>query len=112
MPARAPRTLVENCGGSVIRLLTALRAKHAESPNNTNWGIDGNKGELADMTALSILDPYTVKTQTYKTAFESATMILRIDDIVSGMKSKEQGGGAGGAAPPQDEDTFGDQRDG
>ncbi|KAF1565566.1 UNVERIFIED_CONTAM: T-complex protein 1 subunit gamma, partial [Eudyptes robustus] len=29
-----PRTLVQNCGGSTIRQLTALRAKHAQSPDN------------------------------------------------------------------------------
>jgi len=89
-----PRTLIENCGASTIRLITALKAKHAEEKNQ-NWGIDGNKGELADMSLLQIWDPYQVKTQTLKTAIEAACMLLRIDDIVSGMKGqqKQQGGG-------------------
>ena len=38
-----PRTLAQNCGANVIRTLTKLRAKHAESPN-CRFGIDGNKG--------------------------------------------------------------------
>lgn len=29
-----PRTLIQNCGGSTIRQLTALRAKHAQSPGS------------------------------------------------------------------------------
>jgi len=50
------------------------------------------------MKDLDVWDPCAVKIQTYKTAIESACMILRIDDIVSGMKpSKQPGSGA-----PQD----------
>ena len=41
-----PRTLVQNCGGNTIRQLTALRAKHAQDPENWTWGIDGTTGEL------------------------------------------------------------------
>jgi hypothetical protein len=52
-----PRTLVENCGGSTIRLLTELRAKHAQHVGDTmcTIGIDGNQGELADMNDLKVL---------------------------------------------------------
>lgn len=107
-----PRTLIENCGASTIRLLTGLRAKHAEGSNGT-WGIDGNKGELADITQLKIYEPYMVKTQTIKTAIEAACMLLRIDDIVSGISSKGQGGGQEGPNPEDaEDDTFGDNRDG
>ncbi len=35
-----PRTLAQNCGANVIRTLTKLRAKHAESPGCT-FGING-----------------------------------------------------------------------
>ena len=113
-----PRTLIENCGGNPIKLLTALRAKHAaaQSAGQTcTWGIDGNKGELADMKELAIWEPFMVKSQTIKTAIESACMLLRIDDIVSGMSGRGGGGGGQqqqGAPEGQDEETFGDQRDG
>ena len=33
--------------------------------------------------------------QTYKTAVETAILLLRIDDIVSGSKKKDGGAGAG-----------------
>jgi len=104
-----PKTLIENCGGSTIRLLTALRAKHAEG--QMSWGIDGNKGEVADIAQLKIYEPFLVKSQTIKTALEAACMLLRIDDIVSGLSSKKDGSG-GGAQEAPDQETFGDARDG
>lgn len=88
-----PRTLAQNCGVSVIRTITQLRAKHAEEYNKEeserkicNWGINGTTGDLVDMEELGIWEPFSVKVQTIKTAIESACMILRIDDIVSGSK--------------------------
>jgi T-complex protein 1 subunit gamma len=38
------------------------------------------------MAELGIWEPYSVKVQTLKTSIEAACMILRIDDVVSGMK--------------------------
>ena len=40
----------------------------------------------ASQADLIVWDPYSVKTQLIKTAIGSATMLLRIDDIVSGIK--------------------------
>merc|ERR1719452_432516 len=81
-----PRTLAQNCGGNIIRLLTSLRAKHA-APGGESFGVNGETGELV------------VKQQVYKTAVETAVMLLRIDDIVSGSKKMKEEGGA----PPMDE---------
>lgn len=83
-----PRTLARNCGVSVVRVVTELRARHAahESESGCTIGVDGVTGKLADMAELGIWEPYSVKVQTIKTAIESACMILRIDDIVSGSK--------------------------
>ncbi len=127
-----PRTLAQNCGAHTVRVLTALRAKHAGGANTT-WGIDGNKGVLTDMMELKVWESVSVKTQTIKTSIEvrvwigcsaghgkngkgrvgvkwrlwslsrgvcsfcvcsqAAAMLLRIDDIVSGIKQPRQGGG-------------------
>merc|ERR1719436_352976 len=101
-----PRTLAQNCGANTIRTLTALRAKHAkEEEKNVNRGINGETGDLADMSALGIWEPLSVKLQVYKTASETAILLLRIDDIVSGSKKKGDVGAQGpavdhGAAPP------------
>merc|ERR1712054_757765 len=86
-----PQTLAENCGANVIRVVTALRAKHANKEGPT-WGIDGHKGALADMAEVGVWEPFVVKSQTIKTAIESACLLLRIDDIHSGISRKDKGG--------------------
>ncbi|KAF8939009.1 T-complex protein 1 subunit gamma [Dissophora ornata] len=100
-----PRTLIQNCGGNAIKVLTSLRAKHATG--NYSWGIDGHAGKIVDMHEYGIWEPNAVKVQTIKTAIESACMLLRVDDIVSGLsgqRAQQQGGGA----PEQQEMAEGD----
>ena len=65
------------------------------------------------MKTAEIWDPVSVKQQTFKTAIESACMLLRIDDIVSGIKkpADTQGRKAYDSDEGED-DTFGDARDG
>lgn len=46
-----------------------------------------------------VWEPYVVKVQTMKTAIEAACMLLRIDDIVSGLKRAQPGGGGGPQGP-------------
>lgn len=86
-----PRTLAQNCGANTIRTLTALRAKHASHSGDgvCAWGIDGESGEIVDMNVKAIWEPLAVKMQTYKTAVETAILLLRIDDIVSGSKKRK-----------------------
>lgn len=55
-----PRTLAQNCGANVIRVLTKLRAKHAEAENST-FGINGHTGDIVDMQELGVWEPYAVK---------------------------------------------------
>ena len=109
-----PRTLLENCGADVVRTITDLRAKHYDQNNKDriNLGVDGNKGVICDMKELKIFDTLAVKKQTLKTSIESTCMILRIDDIVSGITKKEKGGNGPQKADEEDQETFGDQRDG
>ncbi|KXS14444.1 chaperonin-containing T-complex gamma subunit Cct3 [Gonapodya prolifera JEL478] len=89
-----PRTLIQNCGGNALRTLGRLREKHAAGQHT--WGIDGLTGNVVDMKTYGIWEPVAVKAQTIKTAIESACLILRVDDIVSGVsKNKERSGGGG-----------------
>nr|CAH8854943.1 unnamed protein product [Trichobilharzia regenti] len=84
-----PRTLAKNCGANVLRLITELRARHATDPvKYWTWGVDGETGRLADMKDLKVWDPLAVKSQTLKTAIETAILLLRIDDVVSGVKKQ------------------------
>ncbi|KAI5340033.1 hypothetical protein L3X38_019307 [Prunus dulcis] len=79
--------------------------KHANGENA--WiGIDGNTGVITDVKDKKIWDAYNVKAQSFKTAIEAACLLLKIDDIVSGMK-KKQPPGAKAPSKPQVE-TEGD----
>lgn len=108
-----PRTLAENCGANVVKLITDLRAKHnnTEDKEKMYYGINGNTGKIENMKNIKVLDTLAVRKQTLKTAIESACMILRIDDIVSGLKKKEKKKEEA-PMPDQDQETFGDSRDG
>lgn len=90
-----PRTLAHNCGTSVVRVMTDLRSRHA-GKEPSMLGLDGHTGKICDAQAAGILDTFTTKAQTIKAAIESAAMILRIDDIVSGQKGSKRGSGAQG----------------
>jgi len=76
-------------------------------------GIDANLREIADMREHNIWEPVAVKLQTFKTAIESSCMLLRIDDVVSGIKKRKEKppGKAENEGEPKEE-TFGDARDG
>lgn len=90
-----PRTLIQNAGASPIRVLTELRAKHAEG--KSSWGINGDTGTIADMTEYGIWEPEAIKLQSIKTAIEAACLLLRVDDICSAKKAQQVGGaGLGG----------------
>lgn len=106
-----PRSLAHNCGADVVRVMTDLRARHA-SAGGVNWGIDGNKGTVADTRAIGVLDTFAVKQQTLRTAIEAAAMLLRIDDIISGISKKKRDTNPTQHVPQQEDETFGDARDG
>ncbi|KAG0244244.1 T-complex protein 1 subunit gamma [Mortierella sp. GBA43] len=101
-----PRTLIQNCGGNAIKVLTSLRAKHATG--NHSWGIDGEAGKIVDMHEYGIWEPNAVKVQTIKTAIESSCLLLRVDDIVSGLSGQKPQ--QGGPAPEQAEMGEGDMQ--
>lgn len=61
--------------------------------------MNGETGTLVDMKELGIWEPLAVKLQTYKTAVETAVLLLRIDDIVSGHKKKGDDQSRQGGAP-------------
>jgi T-complex protein 1 subunit gamma len=85
-----PRTLAQNCGESPMKVVTELRAIHATG--KTEMGVNGMKGRIADMTQLGVWDALAVKAQAFKTAFECAISLLRVDDIVSGVVARDEHG--------------------
>ena len=87
-----PRTLIQNCGASTMKILTELKSVHAADPSKNTIGIDGMTGKIADMAQIGVWDTYSVKANAYKTAFECAISLLRVDDIVSGIVRRDENG--------------------
>jgi len=46
-----------------------LQAKHA-TEGCMSWGVNGENGDIVDMTDYGVWEAYSVKAQTYKTAIE------------------------------------------
>ncbi|CDJ61920.1 TCP-1/cpn60 family chaperonin, putative [Eimeria maxima] len=109
-----PRTLAQNCGANVVKVMTDLRASHSriDCPIAACMGINGKTGEITNMRDLMVWDCLTVKQQVYKTAIEAAAMLLRIDDVLSGLRKDTKGGEGGEGGAVEDMETFGDSRDG
>jgi T-complex protein 1 subunit gamma len=53
-----------------------------------SWGIDGDAGKIVDMHEYGVWEPQVVKTQSIKTAIECACLLLRVDDVVSGVRKQ------------------------
>ena len=82
-----PRTLAENAGLDPIDMMTELKAKHEEG---YKWhGLDVFEGKVTDAWQRGIIEPLKIKLQAVKSANEVAQLILRIDDIIAGGRTKE-----------------------
>ena len=90
-----PRTLAENAGLEQIDILVKLRSVHEKSKKDF-IGIDAFSGEVVDMFEKGVIEPLSVKEQAIKSALEASTMILRIDDVISGGKTKAPSGSPSG----------------
>jgi thermosome len=77
-----PRTLAENAGMDQIDSLVDLRAANEEQ-DRAGIVATGETGEVADPLDHGILDPAAVKREAIESATEAATMIARIDDVIS-----------------------------
>ncbi len=86
-----PRTLAENAGLDPIDVITELKASHDKKQKWT--GINVFSGKVMDAWQEGVIEPLKIKTQAISSAAEVATMILRIDDIISS-------GGKGSGMPP------------
>ncbi|WP_276273936.1 thermosome subunit alpha [Haloarcula litorea] len=77
-----PRTLAENTGLDAIDALVDLRSEH-EREGIAGVISEGQTGVIADPVEYGILDPAAVKREAIDSATEAATMIVRIDDVIS-----------------------------
>jgi thermosome len=90
-----PKTLAENAGLKQIDIMVDLRSAH-EKPKGLSMGVDVFTGEVVNMYERGVIEPLSVKEQAIKSASEASTMILRIDDVISGGKTKAPPSGPSG----------------
>ena len=77
-----PRTLARNTGVDPIDALVDLRAQF-DKDGRAGLIATGETGDVDDPVDYGIVDPAAVKREAVDSAAESATMIIRIDDIIS-----------------------------
>jgi len=93
--------LAENAGLDHIDAQVELRAKHGKG--NTWTGININSGKVDDMEKVGVFEPLAVKEQIITSSTEATSMILRIDDVIAGVKANpgpQAGGGMGPGGMP------------
>jgi thermosome len=76
-----PFTLAENAGMNTIDAIIELRAKH--SKNHKTHGVNVQKRKIEDAKKIGVYEPLAVKEQVITAATETATMLLRIDDVLA-----------------------------
>jgi len=93
-----PKTLAENAGLDQIDVLMQLRAAHQAGDKFA--GTDLETGNVVkNMMEIGVVEPTAVKVQAIKSSTEATSMILRIDDVIAGVKSAMPPGGPGGMPP-------------
>ncbi len=85
-----PRTLAENAGLDPINMLVDMRSQHEKG--NKTAGLNVFSGKVVDMWKEGVVEPLRVKTQAISSGTEAATMILRIDDVLSSKSGAPPGG--------------------
>jgi len=90
-----PRALTENAGFEPIDVLIELRTAH-DKEDGKYKGLNVFTGKVQNSLENGVVEPLVVKTQAIKSAVESASMILRIDDVITSKAPKGGSGGPGG----------------
>ncbi|MEM2106898.1 MAG: thermosome subunit beta [Candidatus Bathyarchaeia archaeon] len=80
-----PKTLAENAGLDPIDIMVALRSAHGKK-TGLAVGVDVYSGKVKDMSKLGVLEPVKIKEHAVRAASETASMILRIDDVIAAAK--------------------------
>lgn len=88
-----PKALAENAGFNSIDKLVELKKSH---DSDKRAGLNVYTGKIVDMYDLGVVEPLRIKVQAIQSATDAASLILRIDDVLSSTKKKPEGPGAGG----------------
>ncbi|MHC1679964.1 MAG: thermosome subunit beta [Methanomassiliicoccales archaeon] len=90
-----PTALAENAGLDPIDILIEMRKSHKAGKKHA--GVNVFTGQVEDMLANDVLEPFRVGKQAISSATDAAVMILRIDDVIAskgtpGMSSRDMVG--------------------
>ena len=90
-----PTALAENAGLDPIDLLIEMRKSHKAGKKHA--GVNVFTGQVEDMLANDVVEPFRVGKQAISSATDAAVMILRIDDVIAskgtpGMSSRDMVG--------------------
>jgi thermosome len=96
-----PKTLSENAGLDPINMMIEMRRLHKKG--NKYAGINVFNGKVEDMFENDVIEPLRLGSHEIQTATEAATMILRIDDVISSKSNKSMPGQPGGPGGDFDE---------
>jgi thermosome len=88
-----PKALAENAGFNPVDKVVELRKMHE---TDKRAGLNVYTGKVVDMYQQGVVEPLRVKVQAIQSATDAASMILRIDDVLSSTKKKPEPPGAGG----------------
>ena len=93
-----PKILANNAGLEPIDIMVALRTAHEKGKK---WvGVDALSGEVTDMMKKNVVEPAVMKEHLINAASETASMILRIDDVIASSKPPPMPPGGPGGMPP------------
>jgi thermosome len=90
-----PRALTENGGFDPIDVLVQLRSAH-DKETGKYMGLNVFTGKVENSIDNGVIEPIVVKIQAIKSAAESASMILRIDDVITSKATRGSPSGSGG----------------
>ncbi|MHC1710179.1 MAG: thermosome subunit beta [Methanomassiliicoccales archaeon] len=90
-----PTALSENAGLDPIDILIEMRKSHKAGKKHA--GVNVFTGQVEDMLANDVVEPFRVGKQAISSATDAAVMILRIDDVIAsrgtpGMNSRDMVG--------------------
>lgn len=83
-----PNTLCENAGLEKIETISTLLSLHEKGYEKA--GLNGHEGIVKNTLERAIVEPTQLKLQALSSATQTATMILRIDDIIAAKKLEPQ----------------------
>jgi len=93
-----PKTLSKNAGLDPIDIMLEIRRE--QKKGNKFTGIDVLGGKVTDMMKQNIIEPLRLNIYEIKVAQETATMILRIDDVIASKGKTPSPPGRPGGMPP------------